>query len=136
MIFLKKEVARYRNALDGIHGVKDQVLDDAQKASECDMSKHIKPEELEILKQDLRSLEKLDDVDIPRITEAIDELEGFSLKSLKNNLNDDNKKSQGQISLMKKNFEDLQKYIDLLNNKAGKVSDQIDALKEEFNSED
>jgi peptidoglycan hydrolase CwlO-like protein len=37
---------------------------------------------------------------------------------------------------MKKNYEDLQKYIDLLNNKAGKVSDQIDALKEEFNSED
>ena len=37
---------------------------------------------------------------------------------------------------MKKNYEDLQKIIDNLNNKAGKVSDQIDALKEEFNSED
>lgn len=37
---------------------------------------------------------------------------------------------------MKQNYEDLQKYIDALNNKAGKVSDQIDALKEEFNNED
>ena len=57
------------------------------------MTKPIKPEEIEILKQDLRALEKLDDVDIPRITEAIDELEGFGLKAIKSNLNDDNKKS-------------------------------------------
>lgn len=34
-------------------------------------------------------------------------LEGFSVKSLKNQLNDDNKKSQAMISQMKKNFEDL-----------------------------
>ena len=37
---------------------------------------------------------------------------------------------------MKKNYEDLQKYIDALNGKIGKVSDSIDALKEEFNNED
>jgi len=37
---------------------------------------------------------------------------------------------------MKKNYEDLQKYIDALNSKIGKVSDSIDALKEEFNNED
>ena len=75
-------------------------------------------------------------MDVPRLIEAIDALEGFSLKSLKNNLNEDNRKSQAQISKMKKNYEDLQKYIDSLNVKVGKASDSIDIMKEEFNSED
>jgi len=38
-------------------------------------------------------LEKIDTVDVPRITRAIDALEGFSVKALKNILNEDNKKS-------------------------------------------
>ena len=50
LIFLKQELARYKQVLDGIHGIKDQILDDAQKISECDMGKHIKPEEIEVLK--------------------------------------------------------------------------------------
>lgn len=44
-------------------------------------------------------------------------LEGFSVKSLKNQLNDDNKRSQAMISTMKKNFEDLQRQIEKLNGK-------------------
>jgi len=49
----------------------------------------------------------MDTIDIPRIKRNIDNLEGFSLKSLKNKINDDNKRSQVQISKMKKNYEDL-----------------------------
>lgn len=36
---------------------------------------------------------------------------------LRNNLNDDNKKSQSLISKMKKNYEDLSKTIESLNGK-------------------
>jgi len=36
---------------------------------------------------------------------------------LRNNLNDDNKKSQSLISKMKKNYEDLSKTIEILNTK-------------------
>jgi peptidoglycan hydrolase CwlO-like protein len=51
-------------------------------------------------------------------------------------LNDDNKKSQGQISKMKKNYEDLQKQIEALNGKIGRVQGQVDTLKEQFTNED
>jgi len=66
-------------------------------------------EDIRELRQNVGSLEKLLNTDIPRIKRNIDQLEAFSMKALKNQLNDDNKKSQGQISKMKKNYEDLQK---------------------------
>jgi hypothetical protein len=37
---------------------------------------------------------------------------------------------------MKKNFEDLQKFIDYLNSKTLEISDQLDELKEKYKSED
>lgn len=55
----------------------------------------------------MKVLQKQDDTDMPRIKENIDKLEGFCIKSLKNQLNEDNKKSQNLISKMKKNYEDL-----------------------------
>lgn len=39
-------------------------------------------------------LERLQAGEIPRVKRHIDQLEAFSLKALKNGLNDDNKKSQ------------------------------------------
>jgi hypothetical protein len=50
------------------------------------------------LRENLKALQKIDSVDNPRIKRNIDMLEGFSVKSLKNQLNDDNKKSQAMIS--------------------------------------
>jgi hypothetical protein len=46
-----------------------------------------------MLKQNLKSLEKLAEIDLPRITKNIDLLESFTIKTLKNKLNDDNKRS-------------------------------------------
>lgn len=75
-------------------------------------------------------------MDIPRIKKNIDMLEGFSVKSLKNQLNDDNKKNQGMISTMKKSFEDLQRQIDKLNLKVATTSKQITNLKKSFGNDD
>jgi len=63
-------------------------------------------------------------------------LEAFSVKALKNKLNDDNKKSQQQISKMKKNYEDLQKEIDALNNKLGKVKGEAAELVDKLDTDD
>ena len=96
----------------------------------------IEPSDLAQLEQNLSDLEKQQNVDIIRITANIDALENYSLKALKNKLNDDNKKSQTQIAVMKKNYDDLQKIIDALNLKAGKDSNGLDDLNAEFNNED
>lgn len=96
----------------------------------------ITPEDLHQLKQNLKALEKQLTVDLPRIKKNIDLLEAFAIKALKNKLNEDNKKSQNQISQMKRNYEDLQREIDNLNNKLGKVRDESAALQKRLDNED
>ena len=156
LVFLKREIARYRQALLTAEANKDNVLRSAQQINDEVMRglKHgayreddsegdersgaggIDPEDVAQLRQYLKALEKLQGNDIPRVKRNIDQLEAFSLKALKNRLNDDNKKSQGQISKMKKNYEDLQKQIEALNAKIGRVQGQVDTLKEQFTNED
>jgi len=96
----------------------------------------ISTEELHQLRFNLKSLEKQENVDLPRIKLNIDMLEAFAVKALKNRLNDDNKKSQLQISSMKKNYEDLQKEIDQLNAKLGKVKEEFVVLQQKLDTED
>ena len=79
-----------------------------------------------------KSLEQLQEVDVPRIRLNIGQLESFSLKALKNKLNDENKRSQNQISKMKKNYEDLQKQIELTNKKIDVVHTEATTMKELF----
>ena len=79
-----------------------------------------------------KSLDQLQEVDIPRIRSNIVQMESFSLKALKNKLNDENKRSQNQISKMKKNYEDLQKQIELTNKKIDVVHTEASAMKESF----
>ena len=49
--------------------------------------------ELEEAKEMLKHLEKTDGVEVPALIKNIDNLEQFVLKALKNQLNEDNKKS-------------------------------------------
>jgi hypothetical protein len=58
----------------------------------------IAPDDLHHLRQNLKALEKQLAVDLPRVKKNIDNLEAFAIKALKNKLNEDNKKSQNQIS--------------------------------------
>ena len=55
------------------------------------------------------------DVDMPRVSQTIDGLEQYMLKSLKNQLNDDNKRSQSSITKAKKHYEDFMKTYENLN---------------------
>jgi len=50
---------------------------------------------------------KLNDQEVPKAKKTIDQLENYVIKSLKNQLNDDNKKSQQLISKVKKNYDEL-----------------------------
>jgi|TARA_B110001450_G_C17601582_1_gene473230 peptidoglycan hydrolase CwlO-like protein len=60
----------------------------------------------------------------------------FMTKSLKNQLNEDNKKSQSLISKMKKNYEGFQKEIEQLNLKYGNCRNQVDQFDERFDTDD
>ena len=123
LLFLKKELNRNKGSLLTYKSSNDDILSDAlDMKKEKLLDKNIEPEDLAVSKQMLKSLQKIESVDIPRIKRNIDQLEGFTIKNLKNTLNDDNKKSQVQISKMKKNYEDLQRIIDALNMKHVKVA--------------
>jgi len=93
---LKKEVARYRSALQAVRSNKDQHLSASQQVNN-EVMKSRTPEiqlgDVQQLRHHFKSLEKLQGTDVPRIRRNIDQLEAFSLKALKNQLNDDNKRS-------------------------------------------
>ena len=140
LLFLNKEVTRYYGSIAALQTQKDQILEDSTKIDVDMKAKNkgltITPEDLHQLKQNLKALEKQLTTDLPRIKKNIDMLEAFAIKALKNKLNEDNKKSQNQISQMKRNYEDLQKEIDNLNNKLGKVKDESAALQKRLDNED
>jgi len=89
-----------------------------------------------MLRMNLKSLEKMVEIDIPRIKKNIDLLESFTIKTLKNKLNEDNKRSQAKISKMKRNYEDLQKEIDVLNSKLAKVRIEANEIRTRLDNED
>ena len=137
LLFLKKEVNRNKGALVTLKASNEDILGDAQDMNkEKLIDRNVEVEDLAVSKQMLKALQKIESVDIPRIKRNIDQLEAFTLKNLKNTLNDDNKKSQVQISKMKKNYEDLQRIIDSLNMKHVKVSGDVIRLKENFSNDD
>ena len=81
-------------------------------------------------------LARQDEVDLPRLRKAVEALEGFTLKALKNRMHDDNKASQTMISKMKRSYEDLQKVIDALNAKYTRNNSLVQGLKDQFNNDD
>lgn len=96
MIFLKKEIARNKSALEVSRNMAVDILEDAQAVRDDNQrgaERNVSVNELHQLRENLKALQKIDNVDNPRIKRNIDMLEGFSVKSLKNQLNDDNKRS-------------------------------------------
>ena len=141
IVFLRKEVARYRASLEWVQKQKDTTLEmsveiNGENQKKALASNNIKPEDLHMLKMNLKSLEKLADIDIPRIKKNIDLLEHFTIKTLKNKLNEDNKRSQTKISKMKRNYEDLQKEIDALNSKLAQVRIEANEIRVRLDNED
>lgn len=81
-------------------------------------------------------LEKQDQRDVPRIKKNIDDLEGFGLKNLKNQINDENKKSQAEIFKIKTVYDVLQKQIDQLNSKMTISQGKINNLNSQYMNDD
>lgn len=142
LLFLKKEIARNDVSIGTVQSVKDNLLEEClaleaeRKKKEANGDALIDPDHINALQRNFKTLETQSLLEIPRIKKNIDQLEAYTIKSLKNKLNDDNKKSQTQISAMKKRFEDLQKYIDALNLKVGTVRKNIASVHTQFNDED
>ena len=86
-VFLKKEVARYHASIATLKASNAATLKDSNQISDENSETPGRPvsvEDLQRLKNNLKSLVKKDSVDVPRIKRSIDELEIASLKSLKN----------------------------------------------------
>lgn len=96
----------------------------------------ITAEDMEMAKQSLKTVDKIKMSDMPKIIQMIDNLENHLLKSLRSLLSDDNKKSQSQISKMKKNYEELQRQIEAVTLKFTDCRHQINNFEEEFENED
>ena len=132
LVFIKREVTRLRGCVGTSKALTTEILDDAAKVK---MEKTYSLDDLYQLRQSLQTLKDQESVDIPKLRKNLDNLEGFNVKSLRNTLNDDNKKSQNQIFRMKKNFEDLQVWIDKLNTKIADSQRSLDDLLS-FSNED
>lgn len=115
---------------------KDQIFQKLIKLSKEVASRKVTADELEEAKSGVRHLVKFDTTELPRITQLIDGLEQFVLKSLKNQLNEDNKKSQGMISSMKKCYETLQKKVEALSVQQGDCRLLLQKFQDNFDFED
>lgn len=140
LLFLNLEVTRLKNSITAVQSVKTAVIDNVNTIDAGLKQKNNAPgvtaEELYFLKSSLRTLDKQLSVEIPRIKENLDALEAFASKGLKNKLQDDNKRSQSQISLVKKNFEDLKQEIENLKAKLARVKADASKLKTTFDGDD
>lgn len=94
--FLNKEIMRYRNAISSIEANTETVNEAAnllkQQIESRDGNK-VNSEDLEEIKNHIKKCEKLEQFEVPKVIKNIEGLESFMIKSLKNQLNDDNKKS-------------------------------------------
>jgi iron-sulfur cluster repair protein YtfE (RIC family) len=76
----------------------------------------ISQDDLQKLRDNLKHLQKQDEVELPKIKKGVDGLEQYVMRSLKNQLNGDNKLSQTNISKVKKNYDEFLKMFEKLNN--------------------
>ena len=90
LVFIKREVTRLRGCVGTGKALTTEILDDAAKVK---TDKTYSLDDLYQLRQSLQTLKDQESVDIPKLQKNLDNLEGFNVKSLRNTLNDDNKKS-------------------------------------------
>lgn len=137
--FLNKEIMRYRNAISSVEANSETVHEAAsllKQQIESREGNRVNCEDLEEIKNNFKKVEKLETYEFPKIVKNIEGLEMFMIKSLKNQLNDDNKKSQVLISKMKKNYETFQKQFEQLILQYGNCRSQVDSFDEKFDTED
>lgn len=73
---------------------------------------------------------------MPKTIKNIDNMESFVMKSLKNQLNDDNKKSQSLISKVKKNYDELQRMYEASVVKYGDSNNLLHNFHDKFDYND
>ena len=109
---------RYRNTLSAMESQRAHYVEGTEAiedkfsmagALDDERASPISQEDLQQLRENLKILQKQEEVDLPKVKKAVDGLEQFVMRSLKNQLNDDNKRSQTQISKVKKNYEEFLK---------------------------
>lgn len=81
-------------------------------------------------------MQRLLDADMSRLHAAIDGLEAFVIKGLKNQLNEDNKKSQTTLSKVKKRYEEFVRTFEQLDATYNGAIGQVNGFNDKFVSDD
>ena len=79
---------------------------------------------------------RLLEADVPKLKEGIDNLEAFISKGLKNQLNSDNKRSQTNLSKVKKAYEEFVRNYEALENTYNDCVEQVNSFNDKFVSDD
>lgn len=80
---------------------------------------------LSALESSVKELEKVKEQELEGAKTKVETLKSFMVRSLKNQLNEDNKKSQALIAKVKKNYEELQKMYEALVQKHNTAQAQL-----------
>ena len=86
---MAKEIGRHRNTISNLNA-QNKVHGDTSEDIEnrISLESHsVTPDDLKTLEVTVRSLKRLLETDVPKLKEAIDGLEAFISKGLKNQLN-------------------------------------------------
>lgn len=96
----------------------------------------ISQDDLQKLRDNLKHLQKQDEVELPKTKKGVDGLEQYVMRSLKNQLNGDNKLSQTNISKVKKNYDEFLKMFEKLNNTYNDCVQKVNNFNSKFDSDD
>lgn len=143
--FLNKEILRYRTAVNSLDSQRALYMEETEGiedkfsmagALEGSRSSPISQDELQKLRDNLKHLQKQEDVEIPKVKKAVEGLEQFVTRSLKNHLNEDNKRSQTQISKVKKSYEEFLRQFEKLNQTYNECVQKVNNFNAKFDSDD
>jgi hypothetical protein len=96
LMFLNKEIKKYNEMINSINDSLVSINEDIINYKiqiKTRQNREVLVEEVDAVKEGLKQVERYEAQDFPKIVTNINNLEAFVLKSLKNQLNEDNKKS-------------------------------------------
>ena len=114
VLFISKEVNRFKSAIISSEAVKESILKDSQEVN----SPHqvngvimVHPDDIVQLKVHLKDLQKQYDANIDAITKNIDALNTFSKKALASKLIVESKTASTKVNTIKRTFEEIESRI-------------------------
>lgn len=144
--FVNKEILRFRTAINAVDSqrviylAETETIEDkfsqATSGLSSDDAAPIHLEDLDKLRDNLKHLQRYDESELPKIKKGVDGLESYVMRSLKSQLNGDNKMSQASIAKVKKNYDEFLKSFERTNQIYNDSVQKVNNLNGKFDSDD